>query len=299
MAQGKHRTVEIDRIKAVSQRSLQDAANELELPVYAAVFSPDRLSGVVACGAEPESRFSYHLRSGHVFYLHTSGPGKALLAWLPEDEREDTVNRIELRRFNDNTLTTPKALLADLELSVKRGFAVDISEEIQNCHCVGVPILADDQYPLAALWTTAPSEELSEEMFEDVAAKLWRLSMEISAGLKATEGESSSRALVQEAIGYVEANIEAPAIDFEAFAKEHKVSYSWFRKAFKRETGDSPNQYRLMKRVEEAQRLLRQTDLNIREISEKLNFESQNYFSSFFTRKAGMSPQEYRRSCRR
>jgi AraC-like DNA-binding protein len=45
----------------------------------------------------------------------------------------------------------------------------------------------------------------------------------------------------------------------------------------------------------EAKTLLRSTDMNIRQISDKLNFPSQSFFGKYFKRIAGVSPKEYRK----
>ncbi len=46
----------------------------------------------------------------------------------------------------------------------------------------------------------------------------------------------------------------------------------------------------------EAKALLKQSDVNIQQVSEKLNFPNQNTFGKFFKRIVGMTPKEYRAS---
>jgi transcriptional regulator GlxA family with amidase domain len=72
------------------------------------------------------------------------------------------------------------------------------------------------------------------------------------------------------------------------------MGYSAFRKAFKRMTGQSPNQYHLNVRLNRAKKLLTSTVLNINEISNHTGFESVYYFSKLFKKKNGVSPRSYR-----
>lgn len=85
-------------------------------------------------------------------------------------------------------------------------------------------------------------------------------------------------------------------IDMEKLAKELPMGYSSFRKAFKRITGESPNQYHLNLRLNRAKNLLTTTVLNINEIADQIGFDSVFYFSKLFKKKNGISPKIYRNS---
>jgi AraC-like DNA-binding protein len=82
--------------------------------------------------------------------------------------------------------------------------------------------------------------------------------------------------------------------DFQLMAKESGMSYSKFRRDFKRHTGLAPLQYHLLLRIEQAKDLLVNTDMKAKEIAFKLGFESDFYFCRFFKEKTGMAPGQYR-----
>jgi AraC-like DNA-binding protein len=84
------------------------------------------------------------------------------------------------------------------------------------------------------------------------------------------------------------------SIDMEKLAHDLPMGYSSFRKAFKRFTGESPNQYHLNLRLNRAKDLLTSTVLNINEIACQTGFESVFYFSKLFKKKNGVSPKYYR-----
>ncbi len=78
----------------------------------------------------------------------------------------------------------------------------------------------------------------------------------------------------------------------QGIAEELGVSYSNFRKLFKEYTGLSPATYQQELRLLRAKELLSTTDLSIKEIAYRLNFESPDYFSAKFKAKMGIKPSE-------
>jgi DNA-binding IclR family transcriptional regulator len=64
---------------------------------------------------------------GHPVPLHATSTGKAFLAALPADEL-DTIVRAGLERFTDTTITTPRALRAELDDVREQGYAVSHGE---------------------------------------------------------------------------------------------------------------------------------------------------------------------------
>ena len=78
----------------------------------------------------------------------------------------------------------------------------------------------------------------------------------------------------------------------QGIAEELGVSYSNFRKLFKEYTGLSPATYQQELRLLRAKELLSTTDLTIKEIAYRLNFESPDYFSAKFKAKMGCKPSD-------
>lgn len=88
-------------------------------------------------------------------------------------------------------------------------------------------------------------------------------------------------------------NLTSPP-PLENIALQLGVSYSWFRKAFKKYTGISPAQFQMSLRLQHAKHLLMNSDKSISEIAYELNFESTGQFSTFFRHKTGTTPKEFR-----
>ena len=53
--------------------------------------------------------------------------------------------------------------------------------------------------------------------------------------------------------------------------------------------------YLFEKRMKEAEKLLRETDLHIYQIAEKVGFSDYNYFTKIFKKFVGCTPSQYRK----
>ena len=85
------------------------------------------------------------------------------------------------------------------------------------------------------------------------------------------------------------------ALSQEDIARKLGLGYSWYRRMFKEYTGVSPAQYHLQQKLMRAKELLTTTDKNISEIAYALRFENVCQFSTFFKKKEGITPSEFRK----
>jgi AraC-like DNA-binding protein/mannose-6-phosphate isomerase-like protein (cupin superfamily) len=72
------------------------------------------------------------------------------------------------------------------------------------------------------------------------------------------------------------------------------MSRSNFMRVFKKATGQTPIEYLLRLRIQEATKLLRSSDRTITEIAFEVGFNDSNYFSRQFKQAVGKSPRKYR-----
>ncbi|MCA3263798.1 MAG: IclR family transcriptional regulator [Telmatospirillum sp.] len=82
--------------------------------------------------------------------IHTGGSGKALLAFLPEAERERLIAG-PLAAFTPYTITDPELLRETLAEIRRQGFAEDNAELRAGIRSVAAPIFSDAETPVAAL----------------------------------------------------------------------------------------------------------------------------------------------------
>lgn len=117
--------------------------------------------------------------------------------------------------------------------------------------------------------------------------------------LISSEKQSSFRGkqiedLITSARAYMWEHVNKEA-DLHVFAKNHLVSYSYFRRMFKLYTGIAPHSYYLDLKIMRAKELIITSEKSIKEITYELGFDSIHYFSRLFKKKTGTSPNEHRR----
>jgi DNA-binding IclR family transcriptional regulator len=83
--------------------------------------------------------------------LHCSSLGKALLAALDDDSVLAIVDAVGLERVTEYSLADRDELLADLERTRLRGYAVDQQEALLGVWCVGAPIRDHTGRSIAAI----------------------------------------------------------------------------------------------------------------------------------------------------
>lgn len=256
----------------------------------------ETMVGVVLAAVDGTSGFAFHMDVNLEFPLHTSAPGKIFIAYTPPELRKEIYAKMDFRAYTPNSITNLDDFEAELESVLGKGYALDISEEREGSHCIGVPIFDASHTILSSLWTSGPSSQFPLRIIPKVAEVLKKGAQEITQRLSGS-GRVSSRetvhSVVEQAKQILDDNLHQ-TVDVQEIAANLYVSYAWFRRVFKEQTGEAPTEYHQKRRLEKARQLLRDSDKPIKQISETLGFKNQNHFSALFKRKTGQSPSVFR-----
>ena len=101
--------------------------------------------------------------------------------------------------------------------------------------------------------------------------------------------------LVDNAKKIVQENFSDSDLSVESVCEALHVSTSHFSKIFKQETGGTFMNYMIGLRMEEAKKLLLQTNYKSLVIGEMVGYPEPNYFSYVFKKNCGISPAKYRK----
>ncbi|MBO5879579.1 MAG: helix-turn-helix transcriptional regulator [Clostridia bacterium] len=88
-------------------------------------------------------------------------------------------------------------------------------------------------------------------------------------------------------------------ITIEEISHKFAFSKTYISKQFIKVCGHSIIDYFNLMKINEAKRLIRETNHNFFEISEMLMFSNSHYFSNMFKKHTGMTPTQYKHSCRK
>jgi DNA-binding IclR family transcriptional regulator len=154
-----------------------------EIGETAAIATRADLVGVVLECLPAMQPFHFRLEPGTRFELYSSAPGKALLAFLPEQERARLCRQQKLVRSTSRTIITQAALEAELVSVHLQGWAQDLAEAIEGCHCVGAPVFDQRRYPVGAIWVCGPANRLERRRFPEVAERVMACARSISRRL--------------------------------------------------------------------------------------------------------------------
>lgn len=131
-------------------------------------------------GAESGHSLRISLPIGKRVCLHSTGIGKAILAFLEDEEIEAIVKDKGLPRLTNNTITDPDLLKKELHAIRARGYAVDNEENEPGIRCVAAPILDFSKHVIASISISGPSVRITNEKIPELAEMVVETSQEIS-----------------------------------------------------------------------------------------------------------------------
>lgn len=92
----------------------------------------------------PENPIITTATVGSTAPLYCTSLGKTLLAWLPRKQSEALIESLDLRPRTGRTIRSIQELARDLDLTRKRGYALDFREYEDHMVCASAPVYRRD-----------------------------------------------------------------------------------------------------------------------------------------------------------
>lgn len=127
--------------------------------------------------------FSFVLTPGKEIELHCSAPGKAIMAFLPENIRKTYLDKMTYGKYNSRTIDNEHDYLKELEEIKRAQVAFDREEELTGVMCIGAPIFDYDAYPCGSIWISGPKDRMPEELINVFTNKILDIAQSISLEL--------------------------------------------------------------------------------------------------------------------
>jgi len=156
------------------------------------------------------------------------------------------------------------------------------------------PLLEDIGHRLLAMLELegADGRLAAETLTRELAIQLLREHTRASATASWPRARLSPHKL-RRAIQYIDANLRND-LTLAAIANVVALSPGHFAHAFRAATGVAPHRYIVERRVERAKTFLRESDLPITEIADRIGCSSHSHFSVLFHRITGFTPRQFR-----
>jgi DNA-binding IclR family transcriptional regulator len=101
---------------------------------------------------------------------HTSASCKAIIAFMPDAERDRQLAPMRFKKFTATTITSRAAFLDELDQVRSLGYAVDRGEYQDGVNCVAGAILGPHGNSIAAITVTGPSNRMPESEFNRIGS---------------------------------------------------------------------------------------------------------------------------------
>jgi len=102
--------------------------------------------------------------------LHSTALGKALVAFMPTDERELVLNGLTFQPFTRRTISSSLRLEKELEEVRRRGYALDNEESVPGARCVAAAILNSRHEAVAAISVSGPVARITRDKIPTFSA---------------------------------------------------------------------------------------------------------------------------------
>ncbi len=143
----------------------------------------DRTQIVYADQVAPQRLVRMFTQVGNRAPLHSSGSGKALLAFRPPEAATALLEQIELKGYTPRTITTAAAMQKELVRVRERGYAIDDGEFEDGVRCIAAPVLNGAGNAIAAISISGPASRVTPEKVDDYAQKVLRCAGRVSQAL--------------------------------------------------------------------------------------------------------------------
>lgn len=117
--------------------------------------------------------------------IHATSAGKALLAWLPDEEIESMLSS-PLAEYTETTRTDRDALRAELVDIRDQGYSASVGELEPHLYGVAAPVLDARNRPFAIVSIWGPQDRVPEARFSELGALVRNAADEIGGMLAIT-----------------------------------------------------------------------------------------------------------------
>lgn len=168
-------------LRQIARPIIQNLVEELKETVHLVLYEREEVIYVEKIDGPRALRI--YSQIGKKAPVHCTGVGKAILAYLDEDEVDRILANTELEAFTKYTLTDKESLKKHLQIIREQGYSTDDEEIELGLKCIGAPIFNHQGKVIAAISCAAPKMRLDIERTAEVILKMKQAAAHISESI--------------------------------------------------------------------------------------------------------------------
>ncbi|WP_153720692.1 IclR family transcriptional regulator [Sporosarcina cascadiensis] len=153
-------------LRALARESLLTLAKVSGRTIHLVIL--DGREGIYIDKVENPNAAILYSRIGRRVPIHSSGAGKALVAFKEPAELEKILDGYEYTKQTKNTLTDKETFLQELKTIKEQGYAIDNEENEPGVCCVALPIRDYTGQVIAAISSSTAANHLTNEELEKI-----------------------------------------------------------------------------------------------------------------------------------
>lgn len=168
-------------LREIARPLMQRLARETALTVHLAIL--ERGEAVIIEKVEAPGVLQLATWVGRRLDVNCTGVGKALIAFLPEEEFDKQIRPGTLPRHNEHSIVSVQTLKKRLVEVRKLGYAFEDEEDEIGVRCIGAPVFNSAGRPIAAVSVSGPITRVPLAHVPVLGKKVTRVTSAISANL--------------------------------------------------------------------------------------------------------------------
>jgi DNA-binding IclR family transcriptional regulator len=178
-------TRNVSELREQALPHLRDLVEKTHLTVHMAVL--EQYEAVLAAKVEPPGMFRLATWVGKRMDVHCTAVGKALIAFLPDEELSHLTREHGLPRHNEKTIVSLTRLRDELGQVRKVGYAYDDEEDEIGLRCVAAPVFGRGGKVVASVSIAGTTRQINRQNKRLLASQVMQtvsvISQELGVGL--------------------------------------------------------------------------------------------------------------------
>jgi DNA-binding IclR family transcriptional regulator len=171
------------KLREVAAPFLQSLMRATRLTVHLGILEDGE--AVLIEKVEPPGLLRLATWIGKRMDVHCTGLGKALIAYIPEEELDSLIRKHGLPRHNENTVTSVRKFKMQLAEIRSKGYAVDAEEDEIGLCCVGAPVFDHVGQVVASVSAAGTLSQVTQDTLHSLAEKVKKTASAISREMRA------------------------------------------------------------------------------------------------------------------